>query len=323
MGDLGREPTARLVGLLADAAGISVTQFSVRLLASGDLTNSTWMIQADGSRYVLREYRWRHQGPDDLDRPEKEAWLAELVRSRGVPAPRQLARMRFDGTVAVLREYLPGRPLGDVPTTCASAWRSAGETLARVHGIRISADGRAGVIAGREVRPFAEGSWGQWQLANAVAHSRKVAGRGGYNVDPDRVRSIYERAVPLLDKRPVRLIHNDPHPWNILVGGSGELWGCTGLLDWEFAWAADPAWDVARLDAFRLKDIGATPPAFDSGYRSARDPVVSQLYEFAIMLWMSNQDAAGDQLLRPTYRRVHEYLSDADAVLARFERDVA
>jgi aminoglycoside phosphotransferase (APT) family kinase protein len=54
--------------------------------------------------------------------------------------------------------------------------------------------------------------------------------------------------VPLLDSRPVRLLHNDSHPWNILVDSVCGDWRVTGWLDWEFAWSGDPAWDIARLD---------------------------------------------------------------------------
>jgi aminoglycoside phosphotransferase (APT) family kinase protein len=127
-------------------------------------------------------------------------------------------------------------------------------------------------------------------------------------------------AIPRLDHRPVRLLHNDPHPWNILVDRVGSGWQCTGWLDWEFAWAGDPAWDIARLDIFRLKDIGPTPDAFTAGYGLPRVPVVSDLYEFAIMLWMSNQAAAGDELLLPTYRNADTYLATADQTLASLAR---
>jgi aminoglycoside phosphotransferase (APT) family kinase protein len=194
--------------------------------------------------------------------------------------------------------------------------------LARIHGIRIGDGSQAGVIAGRSVRPFAEGSWGRWQLANAVTHATTVAARGDFPVDPGRVKRVYGRAVPLLDRRPVRLLHNDPHPWNILVDQQGSRWHCTGWLDWEFAWAGDPAWDVARLDIFRLKDIGPTPESFIIGYGAPRAPIVSALYEFAIMLWMSNQAAAGDMLLLPTYRRAHQYLATADETLARLDQEL-
>lgn len=307
--------------LTAKAAGVAIRRFSTSLINHAGGTNRTWLVQADdGSQYVLREYRWPHTTPDDLDRPEKEAWLADLVRTHGVPAPRQLSRVPVDGGVVAMYEYLPGRLLGDIPVTCAAAWRSAGQILARIHRVRVSSGGRAGVIVGRDVLPFPEGSWGQWQRENALWHSELVARRGMYDVDPRRVRRLYARAVPLLDNRPVRLLHNDPHPWNILVDTVRGEWHVSGWLDWEFAWSGDPAWDIARLDIFRLNDIGPTPKAFTFGYGEPRIPVVSELYEFAIMLWMSNQDAAGDKLLRTTYLKAHQYLLQADAVLSQLER---
>jgi aminoglycoside phosphotransferase (APT) family kinase protein len=135
--------------------------------------------------------------------------------------------------------------------TCTSAWRSARTVLARIHSIRIDCGDRAGMIAGRAVRPFPEGSWGRWgrwQAANAINHATAVAQRGDHPVDPQLVERVYRKAIPLLDSRPVCLLHNDPHPWNILVDRDGPSWQCTGWLDWEFAWTGDPAWDIASVD---------------------------------------------------------------------------
>lgn len=77
---------------------------------------------------------------------------------------------------------------------------------------------------------------------------------------------------------------------------------------------------MARLDIFRSKDIGPTPVAFFEGYAAAPAPIVGELYEFAILLWMSNQAATSDQTLLPTYRRAHRLLQGAPAVLAGIER---
>ena len=320
IGDQNPDRAGVMVRLAANAAGVTLGRFTASLVGRGSINRTLIVGGDDGARYVLKEYRWPFGGSEDLDRPGKEAWLSDLVRGHGVPAPRQLSRVLAGDAVLVLREYLPGRPLGDVPVTCAPAWRSAGAMLASIHQIQLRPEGMAGMIVGFAVRPFAAGSWGRWHLANAVEHSWKVARRGRYDVDPDRVRRLYTRAVPLLDSRQVRLLHNDPHPWNVLVDAAGGSWRCTGWLDWEFAWTGDPAWDVARFDIFRLRDIGPAPAAFGDGYGSPRVPLVSDLYEFAIMLWMSNQDAAGDHILLPSYRRAHEYLSAADAVLTRLER---
>lgn len=308
-----------LVRLAVEAAGLPTAGFVYGDMSDLPAVNVTYLVRYNGGdRYVLRVYRWPFDGPDTLDRPTKEVWLAELLREHGVPAARVLSRVEVDGSTAVLRTFLAGEPLGDLSEPPDGAWRAAGEALARVHRIRVG-DGRPGVISGRDVRPFPEGSWGRWQVANAVAHSKQVALRGEYEVDPDRVHRIYSLALPLLDSRPVRLLHNDTHAWNVLVARDGATWRCTGWLDWEFAWTGDPAWDLARLDIFRIKDIGPTPDAFYAGYGAGQVPVVSQLYEFAIMLWMSNQAAAGDDALRPTYERAHRYLLHAHSFLAELE----
>lgn len=235
------------------------------------------------------------------------------------PLPGVLARVDSGDGTAVVLTFLPGVPLGDLPEMYDDAWRDVGRTLAAVHSIQIG-DGTAGMIAGRNVRPFPEGSWGRWQLANAVSHAARVTTRGLYQLDGDRVQSIFQRAIPLFDARPVRLLHNDPHAWNVIVDRSGGRWRCTGWLDWEFAWAGDPAWDVTRLDIFRSKDIGPTPHSFYEGYGCAPAPIVSDLYEFAVLLWMSNEAATGDQIMMPTYRRAHHYLQQAPALLTRLEQ---
>jgi aminoglycoside phosphotransferase (APT) family kinase protein len=315
-------PDAEVVRLVAGAVGLDVADLTMNQASDLGSTNRNWIVSDGSERYFLREYRWPFGGDDDLDRPEKEAWLGDLLRGRGVPAPRVLYRTVVNGSAFSLFTFLPGRHLGDLPTGCGPAWESAGQVLARIHSIRIGDGRQAGVIASRSVRPFSEGGWGRWQAANAVGHAMAVAERGDYPVDPDHVGQVYRKAISILDSRPVRLLHNDPHPWNILVDRENSRWRSTGWLDWEFAWAGDPAWDIARLDIFRLKDIGPTPGAFDLGYGSHRVPVVSELYEFAIMLWMSNQAAAGDRSLPATYRAADAYLSMADETLTRLDRSL-
>lgn len=310
-----------LIPLALEAAGLPTSGFDFEPLGR-QVINVTYVVRFDnGDRYVVRIYRWPFEGPDELDRPTKEAWLSEVLYQHGIPAARVLSKVETTDGIAVVRTYLRGDPLGDLPEMYDDAWRAVGESLARVHRIEVG-DGTAGVIHGREVKPFSEGSWGRWQLANAVTHCEEVISRGEYRVDADQVRTIYERAVPLLDERPVRLLHNDPHAWNVLVAKDDNGWRCTGWVDWEFAWTGDPAWDLARLDIFRSKDIGPTPASFYEGYGSEPVPVVSELYEFAIMLWMSNQAATGDQVLAPTYERAHRHLRQAPSVLAHLEAAV-
>ena len=143
-------------------------------MSSGTINRTLLVRSDDGSQYVLREYRWPFDAPDDRDRSDKEAWLSDLVRRRGIPASRQLSRVRVGDAVVVLRVSPSVR--------CRSRVLRPGARRAR----RWPGFTRSGLVEMTvleslrvaEFRPFAEGSWGRWQLANAVKHSQPVAERG-------------------------------------------------------------------------------------------------------------------------------------------------
>ncbi len=72
------------------------------------------------------------------------------------------------------------------------------------------------------------------------------------------------------------------------------------LLDWEFAWYADPIWDLLRVDIWRFREIGATPRAFWDAYGYAPDLRWLQ-YRFHIMLRMEAQSQRDkDPTMKPT-----------------------
>lgn len=303
------------------AADLPAGQSRVEPLGS-QAVNATYRVHlVDGRTCVVRAYRWPFDRSDDLDRSTKEVWLLDLLRRHGVPAPRVVGRLESADADALVLTDLPGCPLGDLANRPADAWEDVGRTLARIHDICVSDE--VGVIAGSSLRPFAEGSWADWQRANALSHARSLAVSGRYSIDVGRIDDLFAQAHHLVDERPVRLLHNDPHVWNVLVNEVAGSWRCTGWLDWEFAWSGDPAWDVTRLDVFRLKDIGPTPAAFYEGYGAGRVPVVSDLYELAILMWMANEAATGDMRLLPTYGRADRYLKDLPAQLDRLERTLS
>lgn len=81
---------AELLRAVAEAAGLSIADLNVTPASGLGSTNRNWIVTEGDRRYFLREYCWPFDGPDDLDRPEKEAWLGDLLRSQQVPAPRVL-----------------------------------------------------------------------------------------------------------------------------------------------------------------------------------------------------------------------------------------
>jgi aminoglycoside phosphotransferase (APT) family kinase protein len=218
--------------------------------------------------------------------------------------------------------YVEGDLLGDLAAAgvrdLEAAWADAGQALRRAHDLAGPAGG-AGLIVGDRLDPFPEGSWGRWHAANLAQHASRLAARHGSTIPVGRIRQIAEAAVAALNDRPLRLIHNDPHPWNVLAVQDHGRWTCAAWLDWEFAWVGDPVWDLARLDVFRITDIGPTPDAFFDGYGSAPESPAYEFYVLAINLWMVNQADDGGTALPPTYAAARKYVRDLPRHLIHIE----
>ncbi len=293
---------------------------------SGVTNRNSLITLQSGSRYILREYDWPYPTSDNLHRFEKELYLHDLLLKYDVPVPSIVANYDDGSNCAVLMEYMPGQLLGNVVDTLtevqrAQAWRAAGTALRKVHSIRLP-DGCSGVIVGERVQPFEEGSWGDFHFHQAIQHANHLLKRDlGLRFDLASMKSVLKQAVPLLNESPVVLLHNDPHPWNVLVHEAAGRWTCSAWLDWEYAWSGDPVWDLVRTDLFRLKRIGPAPDAFYEGYGAfPREPNRS-IYELSIYLWMANQyldgEVDGERVLMPTYEAAMRYLEQIDESVAR------
>jgi aminoglycoside phosphotransferase (APT) family kinase protein len=297
-------------------------------LTNNGITNQMALITLqDGARFVLRQYRWPWQD-HDLNRPTKEQYIHALLREAGVPVPAILAHVELEGQSAVLMEYAHGSHLGDIAPTLPEesrrqVWRSCGQMLRRAHTISYPL-GTYGVIVGSQVETFAEHgcweeqapSWGHSQIHMILDHFQRLSRRmpALRSVDQN-LRTTLADMLPLLNGSPPTLLHNDAHPWNVLVFPEGGQWKCSAWLDWEYAWVGDPDWDLVRMDLFRRKPIGATPDAFWEGY--GRHPAEPQrsVYEMQVYLWMANQYLEGDRHLPPTYAAAMAYVDRLDEAL--------
>jgi aminoglycoside phosphotransferase (APT) family kinase protein len=190
-------------------------------------------------------------------------------------------------------------------------------------------EGTFGVIVGSHVHPFAETftwedeapTWGHSQVHMIWQHFHQLM---KYKPDIALVgqdlQEILAEAIPFLNRTPPTLLHNDAHPWNVLVKPAGDRWHCSAWLDWEYAWVGDPNWDLVRMDLFRRKPIGQTPDAFWEGYgRYPAEPERS-VYAMHIFLWMANQYLNGDRHLLPTYEAAMAYIDHFDDAIHSLRR---
>jgi len=173
----------------------------------------------------------------------------------------------------------------------------------------------AGEIVGDRVDPFPR-AWAQWVIADIADDIGWLqAALAAPTVNRPLLERVVAAAMAALQGAPVRLIHNDALPQNVLVALGPGGWRCTGWLDWEFARAADPLWDVGTLD---FRPARLVPSIFYEGYGAhPAEPHVS-IYELLMATWRTQAELEhGSQWEWPPQQVRLDYLRSLPAQLDR------
>jgi aminoglycoside phosphotransferase (APT) family kinase protein len=230
-------------------------------LAGGGM-NETYRAELGGDVAVVVRIA-RQSTPWFID----EAHLMEQARAADVPTAEVLGLEHLDHDGELLsfsiQQYLPGRSLGELMGELPAfelerLVLDAGEILARVHS--VAPDPGRGIRHELRLPDAHEVT----RIAQTVAQTLKPA-----------AATVVERAADLLrheiTTRPMpefSLAQGDFLPKNLLIH-NGTV---TGVLDWEFAGPAAPAFDLARWT------VSAGPPLNDRadlltrGYARLTDP---------------------------------------------------
>ncbi|KTD45805.1 Phosphotransferase enzyme family protein [Legionella rubrilucens] len=82
-------------------------------------------------------------------------------------------------------------------------------------------------------------------------------------VQRQRISAYFNHFAAFLpDEHPAHLVHGDYDPANLLVDKRDGAWHITAVLDWEFAFAGSPLWDVANM----LRYAHAMPASWASSF---------------------------------------------------------
>ncbi len=310
-----------LARCLLESAGLSISIASIEPTSEAGHTNLTWTAHVQGGNsYIIRQYQWPHDSPD-LNRLEKEIYLHHLLTDHSIPVPRIIAQTTDPDQAAVLMEFMPGEMLGQLNDGLSKeernqAWEACGAALRKVHGIQYPRDTQ-GVIIGDHVEPAAD-SWGLWMVYNLMHHARELNEKHKVPINLSKLEQILHSAIPLLNRGVPCLLHNDLHPWNVLVTQAQGVWHCSALLDWEYAWVGDSSWDLVHMDLWRTKDIGPTPEAFYEGYGSHPVEPNRSIYEMSMLLWQANERLSKpDQTVSLTQESAIAYLESLDCSTER------
>ena len=215
--------------VLARVAMFEDTREASARVLSGGLTNTNYLLEADGDAFVVR-VSTANTAILGIDRAREAAALRRASEA-GI-APETVAFLLPEGH-SVTRFLTDAKPF-------TSDEFSRPETVRRV-AARLADSHSLGSVIGT-FDPYADIR--RWL---ATTDERGVA-------RPDRLGAVLELVMPTKDRRAASgdgqvLCHNDPYYLNVL--DDGDLW----FLDWEYAGMGDPMFDLAGV-AYALDDTG-------------------------------------------------------------------
>ncbi|WP_225766153.1 phosphotransferase family protein [Inquilinus sp. Marseille-Q2685] len=238
---------------------------------SGGLANTNLRLDLDGHPPVVLRLFQR-----DPAQAVKERAIHALTAGRGLPAPKLLGSGDdpATGLPFALLEWIDGQRLDEAARGLDDAalpplGRSVGSALAAIHAVTFERTGFLDASLA-VAEPADAGGAG---LIGFLRHVL-IDGPGGDRLGrdlADRLVAFAEREAGLLDRwpGPPCLTHSDFGGTNILVHRGAEGWAVAAVLDWEFAFAGSPFFDLGNL---LRPPLGPRPGFADSvvdGYRAA------------------------------------------------------
>jgi Ser/Thr protein kinase RdoA (MazF antagonist) len=253
-----------VASLVKAGFGPSVTVSGCRELTGGTF-NAAYLVTLDGTRDLVLKVA---PDPDlelltyEVDLLRTEVHVGRRARAAGLPVA---APVLADYSRALVPtdyaffEWLPGRPLTDVPDATPAVRHELGRHAARLHTLSNAWFGYPR-RDGRTRSPSWRVSF-RAIMADILADARRWA--TPLPVPASRIVALLDRHDGLLDDiRTPALVHYDLWDGNVLTTGNAV----SGLIDGERAFYGDPLAEFASLAL--LRDLDAIPDVL-AGYAAA------------------------------------------------------
>jgi len=255
----------------------------IRPLRQG-LMNETYRVERGGVVHALRLAAAPAGGALGVDR----AWEVRVLQSAAAAGLAPAVEYCDPQRGVLLSRWIDGRYWSAAEVRCETNLRAIAALLRRLHALpvpdparRMSPRDWIDHYAGERARSADEEALRSAD-EEALRSADEEALRGAARVRLDRLGPLpLERAV---------VCHSDLHTGNLLDCGGALI-----LLDWEYAHASDPWWDLAGWSANNdLEDehrhallshyLGRAPAPGDG----ARLASLSWLYDYTCLLWSAN-----------------------------------
>jgi Ser/Thr protein kinase RdoA (MazF antagonist) len=237
--DRARTLTAADALAVATSFGID-TRGAVVSPLHGGYSNQTLRLDARAGRFVVRRYGSLHVTRAAIAFEHAVAAHA-AARMREVVAPlrdgtgRSIATAADGGLVAVL-PYIDGETGRRDPSSA----RAAAGVLARFHRAMRDVHVAGGMRSTRFIGALASLRERFMRLAADPLTARKV----DWDTLIGATTAATARVAPRTAALPHVVVHGDPNPGNVVVGGGGDV---RGLIDFDFAHETERVYDVGTL----------------------------------------------------------------------------
>ncbi|WP_255311852.1 aminoglycoside phosphotransferase family protein [Streptomyces sp. PTY087I2] len=198
-----------------------------------------WRIDTVRGSFAVKEMSWS----EGWEHVETEVALRDLAAGAGVTAPENIPTVNGghvlsgpDGARLRAYSWVEGSPVADAETQRGAA-RWLGTTLARLHGLRVSA-------AGLPVDPWYEAvpDAGDWKELLSAAAEAKAPWYGELAAKAEQISALGGWVAPASPDAMI-LCHRDLQSSNVLrLGGQDHA-----LLDWDDVGPAVPERELASV----------------------------------------------------------------------------
>ncbi len=249
----------------------------------------------------------------------REVALVRLLHGR-VPVPAVLYADPAADPPWTVTSWIEGERFdvvleGGTVADIAAAAHAAGTVLAQIHAISFPRPGFFGPDL--EIAQSLDVSGGGWAgyISRCLfqGHAGQALGAELTQRFWRFVRDNAGRLEPLSGQS--ALVQADYKPWNLLVQDAAEGWSVAAVLDWEFAFAGSPLFDVAiflRQEAFLPPEYAR---GFIAGYRGGGGDLPEDWHALVKLLDLLNMcsmldEAEGDTAPVRDMRRLIEAVID-------------
>jgi thiamine kinase len=248
-------------------------KIDIHRLSSG-LVNETYRVQRGGSAYALRV-----SGSNPYALGLDRAWESRVLE-RAVPGGLAPVLEYCDPQRGILiSRWVEGRSWNPVEVRLQSSIARMAELAHRIHALPMPA----------QARLMSPGTWIDYYSAAALSNAAPSS-----NADVDltaltlrHAASMRLTALASLPGVAPVVCHSDLHTLNLVESGRTLV-----LLDWEYAHAADPLWDLAGWSANNdleeelrqelLASYTGRPP---TPHEKLRMQLLGWLYDYVCLLW--------------------------------------